>query len=400
MKKNDNITCPKCSDTRYIVSLNFDVYINIERCEICIDKLDLQEDKKQSLIKISNDQCSYVNKQNLNPDNKKKCDDLLKSLKKIENFSDNIINSLTIFINSWPKIKKENKKIEILNNPQDHRIVPVAIEDHQFTALHLFTRNQIFQIVSKENRSKLIEYDEFNKPVDVLKNRSFMGWESNVYFSISGPILCDYDQKVFDAINKIWHERNTKGIVVETSFTEIWRAIGNKSKLGSSNIDTLKSSLNRLHKVSIEVKTPDNKSYWGGGIIDDVAYAHDKLNKKQYRVLISYNKYMIRHYLNGSFATLSHPVYQKLGSYTRKLYLFIMSHDFRERKMVLSKWRSPLGVNDELKENIFKQKMKESISELIKEEVLESGSKIEKDMVYTIITEKAWDARPFKKELL
>lgn len=399
MKKSNKANCEKCMDSRYIVDLNFDGFMNIEICKNCLDTAGIPEEKLSSVIQQRTAQCSHINKQKLDPENKTKCDEFLKVLRKNSDFSDVMIKSIVSYLDSWPKIKKENKHLEIINNPQDHRIV-TPIENHQFTALHLFTRNQIFQIISKENRAKLIEFDEFNKPVDVLKNRSFMGWESNVYFTISGPILCDYDQKVFDAINKIWHERDTKGIVVETSFSEIWRAIGNKSRMGASNIESLKLSLNRLHKISIEVKSTENKSYWGGGIIDDVVYVQEKLNTKQYKVLISYNKYMVRHYLNGSYATLSHPVYQKIGSYSRKLYLFIMSHDSPVRIMGLNKWRSPLGVSENLKDSLFKQKMKESILELILEDVLDPESKVEKNVVHTIITKKAWDARPFRKDPL
>ncbi len=399
MKKNDKLNCVKCMDCRYIVGLNFDGFLNIDICQSCIDTAGIPEDKFPSVIQKYNAQCAHVNKQKLDPENKVKCDEFVKTIKKNKDFSEFIVKSISHYLDSWPRIKKENKKLEIISNPENRRIV-TPIEDHQFTALHLFTRNQIFQIISKENRSKLIELDEFNKPVDVLKNRSFMGWESDVYFTIAGPILCDYDQKVFDAINKIWHERDTKGIMVETSFSEIWRAIGNKSRIGANNIESLKLSLNRLHKVSIEVKSTENKSYWGGGIIDDVAYVQDKSNKKQYRVLISYNKYMIRHYLNGSYATLSHPVYQKLGSYSRKLYLFIMSHDDPQRKMKFNKWRSPLGVSEEVNDSFFKKKIKESIAELISEDVLDPESKIENDIVCTIITQKAWDARPFRKDNL
>jgi hypothetical protein len=176
--------------------------------------------------------------------------------------------------------------------------------------------------------------------------------------------------------------------------------MGNKSRIGPANIQSLKLSLNRLHKVSIEVTSLDKKSYWGGGIIDDVSYVQEKLNKKQYRVLISYNRYMIRHYLNGSYATLSHPIYQKLTAYSRKLYLFIMSHDSPERKMGLSKWRSPLGVSEKTTDAIFKKRIKESISELISENVLDASSKVDKDTVCTIITKKAWDARPLRSDVL
>lgn len=400
MKSTEKTICHKCKDFRYMVELDFRGYIGVEICQDCINNAGIPEQSLSSVMKRYNSQCAHVNKQNLNPENKNACQDFVLSLKKVPDFSEYLVKAVHHFLDEWPRLKKENKKLMIINNPQEHRIVsPVA--GHQFTSLHLFTRNQVFQIISKEERSKLMEIDSLNRSVDVLKNRSFLGWEKNVTFSISGPILCDYDQRVFDAINKIWHERGAKGIIVETNFSEIWRAMGNKSRIGPCNIDSLKSSLNRLHKVSIEVKTVNNKSYWGGGIVDDVAYHQENVIKKHYTIVVSFNKYMVRHYLNGSYATLSHPIYQKLGAYSRKLYLFIMSHDTPVREMSLEKWRLPLGISKEIKDSIFRKRIKEAIDELISENVLvEKMSKIEKNCVYTSVTDKAWEARPFNNDIV
>jgi hypothetical protein len=299
---------------------------------------------------------------------------------------------MMLFIKNWPKIKKIKKHYEIIKNPENYNIVrPVAL--HQFTAMHLFTRNQVFQIISKKERSKRTRTDEFGKTIDISEDRTFIGWGGAVHFTISGPTLCTYDQEVFDALNKIWHKSDTKGIVLNTNLSEIWRTIGNRSRIGPKNISSLKRSLQRLIQVSILAKSLQNKSFWGGGMIDDVQY-REHSRHRDHEVIISFNKCIIYQYLSGSYATLNHPTYQNLTPYTRKMYLFLMSHEDPNRKMSLEKWYSPLGVKKELSKKDFKRAIKDSLDEMKSKNIIMPESHIDKfDIVHTMITSNAWDER-------
>ena len=47
------------------------------------------------------------------------------------------------------------------------------------------------------------------------------------------------------------------------------------------------------------------------------------------------------------------------------MYLFLMSHSEKIRKMGLDKWRAPLGVSEDLCLKEFKRKVIEAIRELV-----------------------------------
>lgn len=394
-KKIEVFRCETCYDNKYKIDLNIDSSINITLCPECIPKLNLPED----VIINSKVKCKTINEQKLDPEQTTFFKTYMKDLSKSKD-NEIIVTAINSFIaNQYLSIKKENKHLEILRTPEKFKMVR-DIAQHQFTALHLFTRNQVFQIISKENRSKFTEVSKLKGEIaDIPIRREFLGWGGNLYFEISGPILCDYDQSVFDALTKIWNEKSLPGIILETNISEIWRGMGNNSELGTKNRISIKRSLSRLHKVSIEVKSMDkrNKNFWGGGIIDNVTYIEGK-NSKNNKVIVNFNLHMAANYLQGSYATLCHPVYINLSAYSKKIYMYLMSHDNSERKIGLDKLRALLGVSEDILDKSFYIKLNNAIKELKEKNILEERSKIERNVFHSFITKDAWNARPINSD--
>ncbi len=280
----------------------------------------------------------------------------------------------------------------MVKNPENYNIVRPT-KDSQFTAMHLLTRNQVFQIVSKNERHEKTRIDEFGEIIELPEARTFLGWGGAIHFNITGPVLCTYDEEVFDACIKLWHENKTRGIILETNLSKIWHAMGNRSAMGTKNILFLKRSLFRLYTVGVTAKSMENKNFWGGGILDSVIYQAYS-NRKNHQVIISFNKHMICQYLGGLYATLEHSKYQKMTSYAKKLYSFLMSHDESNRKMGLDKFKTTLGIKESLDLKEFRRQMKDAINELIELKILLPESFIDsKGIVYTFISPEAWKER-------
>lgn len=378
-KSSRSQDCDVCKGSKYHIDVDAMGYIFVTPCN------NLDEQIQQNM-KVS---CHTINMRQIDPEDKKKIPQLNTFSMPIE-----LYNSMINFIKNWPKIKMIKKHYEIVKNPENYNIArPVAL--NQFTAMHLLTRNQVFQIISDKDRSqKYTKVSEITgELLDIGVDREFLGWGGGVHFTLKGALLSNYDQQIFDACIKIWHQNNSKGIVLVTNLSEIWKAMGNKSRLNSTKIDSLKRSLGRLVTCSISAKSLDNKSFWAGGILDDINYV-EKSNHKLHQIVISFNKYMIHHYLSGSYATISHPTYQNLTPYARKIYLFLMSHEDPSRKMKIEKWYSPLGVNTELSKKEFKRKIKDALEEMKEKNILLPESCIDKqDIVYTIVSSDSWIER-------
>lgn len=377
--------CDKCYNTRYIISLDENNKININLCYDCIPK-----DIPKEIIEQTKTRCKFINDKFIDPDEDKIFNAFLKTLKDDES-SKNILLSLELFKNMYPDIKRKRKHELILKNPQNFRIVR-PVEEHQFTALHLFTRNQVFQIISKEHRAKHTKVDEFGKIIDISEDRTFLGWGGNIHFTISGPVLCDYDQQVFDASIKIWHKKCQSGVIIETNLSEIWKTLGNLSELGKSNRESLRRSLKRLSLTKIVSESMDkkNKSFWTNSLFEKVKYNDAKENK----LTIHFNVNMVEYYLDGAYATLNHDVYINLSSYAKKIYLFLMSHSNSERQISLEKLRPLIGVNSEISEKHFKEQLSKALKELKLKKVLDPISKIEKGVLHSSVLMEAWEARP------
>ena len=377
MVKEDKIKCEKCFGKGYHVDVDSLGKIFVEPCP------NNAEFHAQFY-------CDVVNKEKIDPEEKQE-------LAKLRNKSlqTSFLDVLREFIKDWPKIKKQKSHYDIVKNPEIHHIVR-PIKDQQFTTMHLLTRNQVFQVLSKHDREKKTRKDEFFKTIDIPEVRTFLGWDDRLHFKISGPVLCTYDEEVYNACIKLWHENNTKGIVIETNLSEIWRKIGNVSRLNSTKIESLKRSLSRLVDISVTVSSMENKSFWAGGIIDSVMY-NEFSNTKNHQVLISFNKHMIYQYLGGMYAKLEHGKYKIMSAYAKKMYEFLCSHDDPNRKMGLDKWRIVLGIKESLDDKEFKRKICEAIKELIELKILLPESTIDKKgFVFTFFSPEAWNERTDK----
>ena len=323
--------------------------------------------------------CGVVNIWDIDPDKNETYSKL-----NFNSLPHNLSIVLKEYLKNWPKIKKENIHARIIANPSANHIAR-QIEEHQFTAMHLFTRNQVFQIISKNERSNLTEVDQFGNEIDVLSNRTFLGWGEKTHFIISGPTLCTYDQEVYDACVKLWHDNRLRGIFLETNLSQIWNKMGNSSRLNSTKIISLKRSLKRLVNVGIDARSSENKNFWIGGMIDSVVYKEFSRHK-DHLVIINFSPHMVSQYVGGAYATLDHDKYKKLTPYAKKLYLFNMSHEDLYRKMGLKLWRDPMGIKESLSDKEFKRQMKDAIKELIDAEILDPKSHIDsKGFLITIL---------------
>lgn len=335
----------------------------------------------------NNAYCNVINWEKIDPEIK---EDLAKI--KSKNLPTPFLDVLRTYIFNWPRIKKLKTHYEMLKSPEKYNIVR-PIKDHQFTTMHLLTRNQVFQILSKNDRHEKTMIDKFDKVIDIPEVRTFLGWGGKLHFKISGPLLCTYDQEVYDACIKLWHENDTRGIILETNLSEIWRYMGSISRLNSTKITALKRSLSRLVDVSIAVSSMENKNFWAGGIIDNVEY-REFSNKKNHQVIIYFNKHMIYQYLGGFYSNLNHNKYKYLTPYPKKIYPFLLSHDEPYRKMGLDKWKIPLGISESLNGREYKRQMNDAIKELMKANILDPESKIDKNgNLITIVTSEAWAER-------
>ena len=128
---------------------------------------------------------------------------------------------------------------------------------------------------------------------------------------------------------------------------------------------SLKRSLKRLASVGVEVRSPENKNFWVGGILDNVVYQNHE-NNKYSKIIINFNTYMVKIYLNGAYSTYSFPILNGLGIYAKRLLEFMGTHKEPDRIMSLSKWREVIGVNPDMEMKYFKKRMKEGIEEMAK----------------------------------
>ena len=103
---------------------------------------------------------------------------------------------------------------------------------------------------------------------------------------------------------------------------------------------------------------------------------------------------MASSYLEGSYATLNHDLYNSLTAYSKKIYMFLMSHENHTRQISLEKLRPLIGVNEDVTNDHFKKYINLSIKELKEKLVLDKSSKISKNILYTTVLPDAWEAKP------
>lgn len=355
--------CEMCKDSQYHLDVDLMGAIFAEPCPVC----SVQESAEPAHVMEA--RCQVFNSLQLSAETPF---DKIEPLLTRKGIKPPFSSAIRSFCVEWPQKKKEIKKAEIISNPDNHSIVR-PVDQFQVTSLHLHARNAIFQIINQHERAKLTEKTTNGTEIDVLVNRSFLGWGGTVEFIISGPLVCMFDQQVFYACLKTHHINGFKGLNLITTFAEIWKSMGRSTKISMTSIDAIKRSLERLQKVSISAKSLDKKRYWGGGLIDNVLYdSHE--NPKNSKVKVRFNSDMVPHYLEGSYSTLYLPHLNELKSYARRMYEFLMSHSDAERKMSLEKWRDVFGINPETPMKTVKQRVKEALSELIAKGILKPES--------------------------
>lgn len=352
--------CPHCKGNIFQCSVK-DGILTVEACPHSYTKEDdffhpikLEHADKTSIGSINFKQISI---ETLSLDSVKR---LLHSM----HATPNVVTAVTRFVEEFPKIKKEALHQSILENPDDKQICR-PISDSDVTNINIFNRNAIFLILGKHDRSSLMEADEQGEFHDVLKRRKIKSWSEEHEIVIQGPILCDNDKLIFDSCLKLHHESGFKGITLRTSYSEIWRTLGNKSRMGSKNIDAIKRSLDRLTAVNIKISSQNNatKHYWTGGIIDTVC-TEESLNQKYSKIVIKFNTDLVKVYLSGAYSTLKMESILKLKSYPRRMLEFLVTHEDPQKTIGINKWREIMGIDDDVQNFTFKQRLKEAISEL------------------------------------
>ena len=347
---NEQNECRHCNGNGYRFSIkeNF-----ILEAQICCEKVKIE------IPSVKEDNCFYFNQMSFDVKKKNTPEIVEKIALRIKSRYFNHAFK-TFFFEKLPKLKKEMKHAAIIKNPEDKRLA-WPIEEHQVTNIHIFNRNAIFLIMSDSCRKKYTKILN-GELIDVPETRVFDGW-GDYKCILSGALLCDYDKKIFDACLKLHHENGFVGLKLSTSLNEIWSTLGNKKGINSNNINTIKRSLKRLASVSVEVRSPNNNSFWVGGIIDNVIY-HSHENNKYSKIIINFNQNMVPLYLKGAYSTYSFPVLNGLGSYGRRITEFMGTHKEPDRIMSLTKWREVIGVNPEMEMMYFKKRMKEALIEM------------------------------------
>ena len=107
---------------------------------------------------------------------------------------------------------------------------------------------------------------------------------------------------------------------------------------------------------------------------------------------------MAANYLEGSYATLNHDIYTSLTSYSKKIYIYLMSHDHWEREICIDKLKILLGVSNDVTKKHFKEQLNFSLKELITNKILDKSSKIECNKFYSCLLKEAWQSRPCHAE--
>ena len=87
-----------------------------------------------------------MNWEKIDPENKEE-----QSKLKNKGFPQDILSVLRDFVTNWHVIKKQKVHYDMIKNPENYNMVR-QVGDDQFTAMHLFTRNQVFQLISKNDR--------------------------------------------------------------------------------------------------------------------------------------------------------------------------------------------------------------------------------------------------------
>lgn len=359
-KSHEVVPCPHCKGNLIQCSVNEDGFLIIEDCKNAYKESNF-------LHKIDID---YVDRKSIQTINFNKIkieeipiDTLKKALQRIS-ASPNVMTAVIHFAEELPKIKKAALHQSIIENPDDKQICR-PISDSEVTNINIFNRNAVFLILGKHERKVLTESDEQGKLHDVLKRRKIKSWSEDHEIIIQGPVLCDNDKLIFDSCLKLHHENGFKGITLKTSFSEIWRTLGNKSRMGSKNIETIKRSLDRLTAVNIKISSQNNttKYYWSGGIIDTVC-SEENSNQKYSRIIIKFNPDLVKVYLSGAYSTLEMDSLLKLKSYPRRMLEFLITHEDHQKTIGINKWREIMGIEDDVQSFTFKQRLKEAIAEL------------------------------------
>lgn len=264
------------------------------------------------------------------------------------------------------RIVKKNKNQKYVAEPEKVLFCKEVSEEDS-TSLNLFTRNSIFRILPK---------NEFSSNKNADKIHIFKGWEKDQIIKIKGPTLNQYDENLFLALIKVWHDRKAFGNRIKTSIYEIWRYLGNKSNPNLRSKENIMSSLDRMGDVTITTYK-NNLAYSKFSVLK---FKRDEVSSKKNTksLVISFDEDVLHSYLLGEYTTFNYNLTTSLNSYARKLYMLLISNsypnDSQYKKMHIDKLRLVLGVKDSTPKKTFKRFLEKALNDLIVHGVFQKDS--------------------------
>lgn len=263
------------------------------------------------------------------------------------------------------RVVKKNKNQKYIAEPEKVLFCK-EISEEDSTSLNLFTRNSIFKILPK---------NEFSSNKNSENIQVFKGWEKDQIIKIKGPILNQYDENLFLALIKIWHDRKAFGNKIKTSIFEIWKYLGNKSNPNLRSKQNIMDSLDRMGDVRITTYK-NNLAYSKFSVLK---FKRDEVSSKNTKsLIISFDEDVLHSYLLGEYTTFNYNLTTLLNSYARKLYMLLISNsypsDSHYKKMHIDKLRSVFGVKESTPKKTFKRFLEKALNDLITHGVFQEGS--------------------------
>lgn len=371
------VNCECCKDDGVVFSLLNDNTVNAHLCPVCSsNKRDLATQAIRSEL-ISFSSSKYL----IYSDNiKKYCsrgNPVSKALA-------NVYSELLEDYKSRSKIETRNieikdKALTLMNSPEKFIFLHKRKETDT-TAIRFMARDKIFRVISQKERATLSSKSQSGSIIENLYSYEFWS-QDNYKYTYYGPHLCISDKRVFLAIVFLHHDKNNfNGIKLLTNFQEIWRTLGNHTKLSKSSIVSIKRSLNRLFLSRIISEKDDRM--WGDGIIDGISF-HDERGPINFKIEIRFNPYMIKHFIEGSFHNIDIKLLKNLTDWELFLADWLHSHKYNVIQKNLNDFKNELYMK-EMELPIFRRQFNKVIKGLIEKNILTKDSKILKGKVFLI----------------
>ena len=274
-------------------------------------------------------------------------------------------------------------EIKALNNPKDFHFCR-ELEDNHSTSPNLFIRNCLFQVIEKGKRKSLTKIDKNGIERDIHIEKSYPNQNSSLFFYVNGPLLCQYDQEIFYALIKIWHEKKSKGGEFETNITQIVQTLGLQKNISYHQKKSILKALERMTAVILQVKKSNGELLWGNNVLG-VINSNDNENTK---IKVQFNNDFLKVYLNSEYSTFDFNLWLELSTYAKKMYTYFISHKPTENinRISVEKMMTIIDFKGDIKKRHIKYKFKKVVNELKDKNIFEEETYINKNghLIYKI----------------